>query len=118
MTEKVALPEEVAEGIEQLRAEGVRDFAIMHLAKGALTSEPDVTIRKWAFDEDGKGSPELLMQALVNGYEVEKSPEEKLRESYEKFREAMVYSYEHGIADGIRRALNTLGITIEGINDK
>lgn len=110
MSEKVVLPKEVAEAIEELRVEGVRNFYIMTRAKGAIFSEPDLVLKAWAFDGDGEGSTDLLMQALVNGYETENSAEENVREYYEDYEttteEALV----------IRKTLKLLGIKIEGVN--
>lgn len=93
MTTKVKVPREVAEAIESKRDRGYGDYAIVRYASGVGIGNADVTLRKWAFDEDGGGSPDLLMQALVNGYEVEKTPEElqaiahgKVRDYYAKLK--------------------------------
>ncbi|MCY8472388.1 hypothetical protein [Bacillus halotolerans] len=67
-----------------------------------------------------------LAAALVNGYEVEKTPEEKVREYFEdvknrreKRRDAGLFEsfrYNDGKVDGIRNTLDYLGIKIEGVN--
>ncbi|MGF0002847.1 hypothetical protein ACQRCG_04915 [Bacillus altitudinis] len=62
--------------------------------------------------------------ALINGYEIEKSPEEKLRDYYgfnhDEHHKAIIGSprsqYTSGVADGIRKTLDPLGIKIEGVN--
>lgn len=65
-----------------------------------------------------------LAAALINGYEIEKSPEEKVRELYnynhEKHERSDALSpedyYTAGIDWGIRQTLNHLGVKIEGVN--
>ncbi|MDI3411819.1 hypothetical protein QKW52_22595 [Bacillus sonorensis] len=64
-----------------------------------------------------------FLAALINGYEVEKTPEEKVREYYEELirdkRVAFDYeeqlSYEN-MSHAVRETLNLLGIKIEGVN--
>ena len=64
-----------------------------------------------------------LMSALVNGYEVELTPEEKVREYCttvgQAFRDRHSdegASYNSGRLTGIRTTLTLLGIKIEGVN--
>ncbi len=59
-----------------------------------------------------------LMKALVNGYEVEKTPEEKVREYYLDSTDSEVYSraFTFHYDDAIRTTLDLLGIKIEGVN--
>ncbi|WP_035389592.1 hypothetical protein [Bacillus sp. UNC125MFCrub1.1] len=65
-----------------------------------------------------------LAAALINGYEIEKSPEQKVREFYdynhEKHERSEALSpedhYTAGTDWGIRQTLNHLGIKIEGVN--
>src|SRR5690606_11250498 len=96
---KVTVPVEVARAISLMRKEGATNYEIIHRANGALLTEPDVVLRRWAFGEQAEGSPDMLMSALINGYEVEKTPEERLREYYEWLRKntlhsGSVYSYK------------------------
>ncbi|MCY8738889.1 hypothetical protein [Bacillus haynesii] len=64
-----------------------------------------------------------LAAALINGYEVEKAPEEKVREYYEEiirdkegaFDYEEQLSYEN-MSHAVRETLNRLGIQIEGVN--
>lgn len=121
----VMVTKEVAEAIEELRGEGMSDFNIMRHAHGAVVSPTYLTLKRWAF-EDGGGSPDLLMQALVNGYEVEKSPEEKVREYYDRCRDNARIAdnnerydqaeYLNSQAIGVSITLDILGIKIEGVN--
>ncbi|WP_144500147.1 hypothetical protein [Bacillus pumilus] len=64
-----------------------------------------------------------LAAALINGYEIEKSPEQKVREHYEKL--AAKRRYVPGCIDeiklyaemdAIRRTLDMLGIEIDFVN--
>ena len=56
---------------------------------------------------------DILAAALINGYEVEKTPEEKVREYYESHGGSP--SAEERKA-AIRETLYKLGIKIEGVN--
>ncbi|MCY9052514.1 hypothetical protein MOE90_02250 [Bacillus spizizenii] len=67
-----------------------------------------------------------LAAALVNGYEVEKTPEEKVREYYEGVKRTRDERYLAGDIEGKRfhagalvgicNTLGLLGIKIEGVN--
>ncbi|MEC2215100.1 hypothetical protein [Bacillus velezensis] len=58
-----------------------------------------------------------LAAALVNGYEVEKTPEEKVREYFEKLWADYCDTNEIEIAkETIINTLDLLGIKIEGVN--
>ncbi|MED0799379.1 hypothetical protein P4T18_18380 [Bacillus inaquosorum] len=63
-----------------------------------------------------------LAAALVNGYEVEKTPEEKVRDFYESFNTGFgtFHSETHFRYEEYQRVikstLNFLGIEIEGVN--
>lgn len=77
MMNKEILPKEVAEAIEKLRADGMNNYAIMVCAQHANYDESLLVIQDWAFEcEAYSGKTDKLMNALVNGYEVEKTPEE------------------------------------------
>ncbi|MGG2979471.1 DUF1642 domain-containing protein [Bacillus licheniformis] len=62
--------------------------------------------------------------ALINGYEVKKTPEEKVREyyatNYQRHKQSMPHSkddiFTSGVAEGVRNTLDCLGIKIEGVN--
>lgn len=124
-SEKVAVPREVAEAIEEMRKGGRSNYNVMYLAAGAVVTPGPLTIRRWAFDGEG-GTPDLLMLALVNGYEVEKTPEERLEEyrynlgvlRRESLSEASTRQHELITSEiaGINHTLDILGIKIEGVN--
>ncbi|MEC1707385.1 hypothetical protein P9E09_06925 [Bacillus mojavensis] len=64
-----------------------------------------------------------LAAALVNGYEVEATPEDRVREYYAELQEKERTSQSRGVSfglecerDGAINTLNLLGIKIEGVN--
>lgn len=124
---KEILPKEVAEAIEKLRAEKMNNYAIMVCAQHAKCDENLLVIQDWAFDcEAYSGNTDKLMRALVNGYEIEKTPEENVREYYESIERMAKRMHEradheeesHALSElvGIKTTLNKLGIAIEGVN--
>ncbi len=120
---KVTIPREVAEAIEELRNAGMSNWAIIAIAN-------DPSEYSYVIDEKclGEYSTTLsrfkgdkLLVALVNGYEIEQTPEERLRDIFidaanERLSAMSGGEYYVGMMDGIRTALNTLGIKIVGIN--
>lgn len=127
---KVTLPKEVAEAIEEIRSEGFTDYAIVTTTDAFSPTPPcypeqaSEELASWTRG----GNHDLLLSALVNGYEVEQSPEEELREYYEglvRCEEECRNVGKYPVADeyysrriGVITTLNKLGIEIEGINDK
>lgn len=65
-----------------------------------------------------------LAAALINGYEIVMTPEEKVRAyykaNYAKHEKSKPFSgedhYTTGVSQGIKRTLEHLGIKIEGVN--
>jgi len=79
---KVVLPKEVAGSIEWFRKQGSSNGEIYELSlQGDLDGLYAEKLFKWI---DGKVDRDDLMQALVNGYAVEQTKEERLREGIEK----------------------------------
>ena len=71
------------------------------------------------------GNYDLLMEALICGYQIEKSPEEKVRDYYSEVVEKQRLHREYDLSGGerhmysklaIKKTLNLLGVTIAGIN--
>lgn len=138
---KVKLPRDVAEAIGELKSNGWKKHSIVVATfdgesyfDNSFQEEIDILRRYFTLNETREP---LLLSALVNGYEIEKSPEEleaerkeELREYYESLyeeREKLTsrefgftdkYTFGSGVLFGIEKTLNLLGITIEGINDK
>lgn len=121
---KVTLPKDVAQSITLLREQGWSNVRIAcalndgHAIEGSSVGK----LRKFAY-VDGDNE-DVLLSALVNGYEIECTPEEKLREYYEGLVEVCndtlndnltrdLAAYESA---GVFKTLDILGITIEGIN--
>lgn len=129
---KVTLPREVAEAIEKLRNSGWPEDILMDRTE-FFVGTPDVDIKlevgidhsgyaiaKFLTEDYSKNMP-IYMSALVNGFEIEKSPEDMVRDYYQNYRELLSKyekDYDLGVLNGITVTLNLLGITIEGINDK
>lgn len=62
-------------------------------------------------------STETLLDALIEGYEIDPSPEEKLQIFYESLcKEKDINPYESGVKYGVVEVLNILNIPIEGVN--
>lgn len=83
---KVLVTRKVAEAIDKMRKAGMTDFNILRQSEGAMVTPEYLTLQRWAFSGNGAGSPDLLMQALVSGYEIEKTPEELQAIAYGKVR--------------------------------
>lgn len=119
---KPTLPREVADAIESMREDGQNNFNIMRLAHGSVFEGPSTVIKRYFFESDIGISPDTLMSALINGYEVEQTPEDRVLEYYNRIirRAVSTNSPEMfrllGEKEGITKTLNTLGIKIEGVN--
>lgn len=118
---KVKLPKEVAEAIETLRnpENGFSDYAIIgmlysHTHHKELDS---IQILNSHMGQD-KMHPDNLITALVNGYEVEETPEDKVRAWYELFNQSENKTVFNALeVQGIiEKTLNLLNIKIEGVN--
>lgn len=119
--EKVTVPKEVAEAIEGLRDQGTTISNIFRMVEhGVFVEEVHPITKHFRNDLDE------LMRALVIGYQVEQTPEEKLREYYdnikrlsEKAHAEADHDYESEMLSemlGIKTTVDILGISIEGIN--
>ncbi|SET43288.1 hypothetical protein SAMN05216389_11157 [Oceanobacillus limi] len=121
MSEKVALPKEVAEVIEHLRSlPYYSDDKILE-----VTVDPADEWVGAKTDALNGVDTMTLASALVNGYTVEQTPHEKLRNYYEandwlQDSEEMSSTERQrslGCRQGVRKTLHILGIIVEGIND-
>lgn len=75
INEKVAVPQDIAEAIEHMRTITHTNHEVMYVVQHVSINPVAWQIHEWAFERKRGGSPDLLMQALVIGYEVERSPE-------------------------------------------
>jgi DNA integrity scanning protein DisA with diadenylate cyclase activity len=117
---KVTVPKNVAAAIAHYvnladtKTEALTDI----LSLGYEAERSEIILRH--FD----GNHDELMHALICGYQVEKSPEEKVREYFEglveTFRDVDNDSQTQELAlyesTGIVKTLELLGITVEGVN--
>ncbi|MDQ0168703.1 hypothetical protein [Paenibacillus tundrae] len=117
---KPVIPAEIAELIENMRKAGVTNQEMTRVAQGhtLLPVHTDV-LTSIPFD--------TLLAALVNGYERELTEEQRmarikreLTSDYITHRTGMGRydnAYEDkAYADGIERALDAVGVKIEGVN--
>src|SRR5690625_3000856 len=125
---KVVLPKNVADAIKEMRDNGVNDCGIVYYVMSDPGSS-DLTdsikeIERWVFKYGEGGSPDLLMSAIVNGYVVEATSEDKLREYLRRneiepasvpVSSNTVYKMI-GRRQGVWDTLDILGITVEGVN--
>lgn len=118
---KVVVSKEVAEAIKHFRnpdgwSWANASFMLEHFSIANVDCEYRIAIREMDTDE--------LMSALVNGYEVEKSPEEKVRDYYDILKLREEYSEKSGVSGSQHRqgwqsvveTLDLLGIKIGGVN--
>ena len=117
---KPVITKEQAEAFEKLREQYTDEEIVIKY----IESELDLFDSSCACLYD-LGFTDFLA-ALINGYEVEKTPEEKVREYFGEAQrrrrerrdagdiESM--RYNSGKIDGVRTALAILGIKIEGVN--
>jgi hypothetical protein len=116
MSEKVVIPREVAEAIESERRLGAKNDGLLRL----IAQDDPIHYERNSrllMEFAGK-NPETYARAIINGYTVEKTPEEKVREyfrSHETCTPELVDRYI-GICKGVVDTLNLLGIKIEGVN--
>lgn len=109
---KVTVPKDVAKTIEALREYGYSNARIVYeMEKGGLLQEP-----LGSYFNESPRTTDYLLSALINGYEVEKSPEEKLREYYANLRKSRTGSICDYQSDAVVETLNLLGIKVGGIN--
>lgn len=109
MTEKLKVSREVADAIECVKREcyGFDNAMNIHIKNG-WTSEEKMPLSQI--------TAEQLATALIVGYEVETTPHEVIAKEYIELLTDTSY-YGDGFADGIEFTLNTLGITVKGVND-
>ncbi|GGF87926.1 hypothetical protein [Paenibacillus abyssi] len=118
---KVTIPNEVADAIEFARSWPETNASIItHVIDSEIyTDDRSNALRSIPFD--------TLLSALVNGYEREKTAEEAAHERIKRvydiaidtakyFIDAVEIAEQLSFADGIKYALNELGVKISGVN--
>jgi hypothetical protein len=114
MNAKVSLSKEIAGAIEYYRAKGYSNLSIVSEVINNKTQAKCMT----KFVINDINNFDKIMSALVNGYEVEKSPEDKVRDLYEDVRNRYpnFTKYDEGYLASMTDTLCLLGIKIEGVN--
>jgi tartrate dehydratase alpha subunit/fumarate hydratase class I-like protein len=107
MTEKVKLPRAITEGLEEFYRCDETNRDILAAVLVNANSKASHTLRDFFCQDDGYFN--LLLEVLVNGYEVEETPEDKVREYYN----GMLNTTGPVV---IRQVLSLLNIKIEGVN--
>lgn len=118
MVEKLKVSREVADAIEKLSGLDASQILMAHSIEGGWPQKTNAL---------NELSMEQLATALIIGYEVELTPHEEIAKEYkyaEQEKDACFdasdenLAYENqGIMSGIEFTLNTLGITVKGVND-
>lgn len=104
--EKVVIKKDQAEDIEELLRIKSKELIVKQHLNGPGNWIADYDSLNWMVTD-------TLIKALYIGYEVEKTPEEKLVEYY---KELKFNASSADIAFGITETLKILGLKVEGIN--
>ena len=121
MSEKVRIPKDIAKEIEEIR---------LHLSKNADYYLLSLAFRfehgnyGYSLFEFAKENFDVYVQALVNGYVIEYTPEELVREYYKGLKEAEDICESKGTGgsqfrqgwQSVEETLRILGIKIKGVN--
>jgi hypothetical protein len=134
--EKVKLPKSIAEKIEFLRHRVIDQKFLFHKvfeepSENVIANFEDLPIdyqkvidkKITELYEFVYEHPELYYTALINGYEIEMTREERLLEVYKSYEKGSLEAVHpigkeryHLVCQGIKIALDELGIKIKGIN--
>lgn len=113
MTEKLKVSREVADAIEYIKTlNSINEILINHAIADDAWIRKAEAVNNLSIGE--------LATVLIVGYEVEMTPHEIINSRYNTSQQDWVnnkHFHSKGFAEGIEFTLNTLGITIEGVND-
>ncbi|EGI2114740.1 hypothetical protein FH832_002802 [Listeria monocytogenes] len=126
MSEKITIPKEIHSDIEQARAGGHSNYHIFINTYESDANSGYFTLIRYYFEDtygEEKGY-EVLMNVLVNGYEVKQDPHEKIKANYNqllgRLRAPSVTTREdqeiRARIDEMTLTLEILGINIEGVD--
>ena len=118
MTEKLKVSREVADAIEAARKSMSDEALLTYHAEEIVTSESFWVAKEIA--ALNQLSPYQLATALLVGYEVEMTSHEAIATEYIASQQDWVNDnclHSKGFVEGIEFTLNTLGITVKGVND-
>ncbi len=117
--EKVKIPREVAEAIEHVWKE---------MSKGSYANPQHIILTNWGLLSSrypiniltllpfAQSNPMEYMSALVHGYEIEETPEEKVKKLFSNPPYASPHD-EHIYRQGIEDTLDVYGFNIKGLNN-
>lgn len=110
---KALLPYNVAKAIENIRKrrEGERTlFNYPSIANHAAKNKDYSTINSYI--NQSEENFKNYFNAIVNGFDIEKSPKEKVKEQYEHYKKNNLQVS----ANAMKETLDLLGVVIEGVN--
>jgi arginine deiminase len=112
MSEKVVLTKKVADALEIARKRGDEEvIEVIFDSENSYVSEETKILNE--FDRMA------LVHALMNGYEVEETPEDRVKDIFDHALRNKDYSdYYLGQCEGIKIVAHIYGIKIAGVNDK
>lgn len=114
---KAVIPAVVADALDQAKMERMCNESILEVRNEEYPGETQVNGAALRFIPFN-----TLLRALINGYERELTEEEHLAKAYQNIRDEYQVclfdgsSEEISFANGMRYALDTLSIKIEGVN--
>lgn len=111
MSDRVKLPRGVAEELTAMKQHESYPISLVIDIFNGVSVGAKGDLAKY-FDSDRSRRIEIIMKALVNGYEVEETPEDKVRDYYLSYEREQHWT----ACNHIKSVLELLGITIEGVN--
>lgn len=113
MSEIVKLPRYLAESITQVRNEykSGLEYDLDFLKRENRASTNDI----YNYTQQSREHLTRYFQSLVNGYEVEETPEEKVKALLKKYNTGADMHYGYRL--GVRECLEALNISIEGVSE-
>lgn len=101
MSEKVKLPRKIAERLDDIIGNPFNDSFYSQLMEYKNKYPSDITQNSW----------DKVIEAIVNGYVVEETPEEKIWDFYHTKASCDMHPHH-----AIQHVLNILNIKIDGVN--
>lgn len=119
--DKVKLPKEVSNQVEALRRCSYSNWSILNFIE--KNGVQGAVFKNWISEETEEPNErfDIFLQALVNGYEVEETPEEQIKAHFLKHWEnqktlSVDRETSRVICTTISNVLNALNIKIVGVN--
>ena len=113
MTEKLKVSREVADVLDSLNRKDISTDAWIKMhSEGEWALAKNKPLNTLSLEE--------FATALIVGYEVGMTPHEIINSKYNTSQQDWVNNknfHSKGFAEGIEFTLNTLGITVKGVND-